>query len=153
MRYVNAFMLDFLFFKKRSPADDKIELNNAYYIVTRTTRYKIENNILISRVIPFTIINIKDAEENEKARMQLIGDNKYPILLDIRKMRYIDEEARKYTQQAADRNNLLAAAILIESDLSKLLGNFALTINKPDIPTRLFSSEETAIEWLKNFIV
>jgi len=40
-------------------------------------------------------------------------------------------------------------ALLIASPLSRVLGNFYLRINRPETPTRLFSSEEEAGAWLR----
>jgi hypothetical protein len=45
-----------------------------------------------------------------------------------------------------------AAALLIGSPLTRAIGNFFMGLNKPLIPTRLFTSETEALAWLKGFV-
>lgn len=40
-------------------------------------------------------------------------------------------------------------AFIAQSLSQKIIGNFYLNVKKPDIPTRLFSNEKSAIQWLK----
>jgi len=45
-----------------------------------------------------------------------------------------------------------ADAFIINSTAMKLIANFYLSINKPQRPTRMFTTEEDAIKWLKTFL-
>ncbi|HOZ86247.1 MAG TPA: hypothetical protein PL029_00755 [Bacteroidia bacterium] len=45
-----------------------------------------------------------------------------------------------------------ADAFLINSTAMQLIANFYLRINKPRRPTKMFTSEEQAIKWLKTFL-
>jgi hypothetical protein len=45
-----------------------------------------------------------------------------------------------------------AVALLMGSPVSRVLGNLYLGLNKPPIPTRLFTSEEEAKVWLRSFL-
>jgi hypothetical protein len=44
----------------------------------------------------------------------------------------------------------MAFAILIDSSVSRVVGNFFLGINKPAVPTKLFTNEKEAVKWLIN---
>jgi hypothetical protein len=44
-----------------------------------------------------------------------------------------------------------ADAFVIHSLPQKILGNFFLKFKQPSIPTKFFSSEKSAIEWLKQY--
>lgn len=53
------------------------------------------------------------------------------------------EESNKYT---------LASAIVCNSMAHRILGNFFIKVQKPVRPTRMFSNEEAATEWLLSFV-
>jgi hypothetical protein len=44
-----------------------------------------------------------------------------------------------------------ASAILVSSPMLKMMANFFILVNKPKNPTRMFTSKESAVEWLANF--
>lgn len=46
---------------------------------------------------------------------------------------------------------ILAAGLLSTSTFNRVIGNFYLYVNQPDIPTKLFKDQESAIHWLKKF--
>jgi hypothetical protein len=76
----------------------------------------------------------------------------HPILIDTRRMKSLDWEARKY--YASDERPRVgnAVALLVGSSVSMVIGNFWLTINKPPYPSLLFSSEKKALEWLRGYM-
>ena len=54
-------------------------------------------------------------------------------------------------------NRVKGAPVLVtrahlRSPLTRAIGNFFLGLNKPLMPTRLFTSEEEALAWLKTFV-
>ena len=59
---------------------------------------------------------------------------------------------RAAREELAAFEGVTSAAILIDSALSRMIGNVFITFNKPMFPTRLFISETEAIEWLKGFL-
>ena len=94
--------------------------------------------------------------ENAKeviAAIAKIGDGQlHSVLVDTRSMKSISGEARRY--YASDERPRVgsAVALLVGSTVSMVIGNFWLTINKPSYPSHIFSSEESALEWLKGYI-
>jgi len=72
-----------------------------------------------------------------------------PVLLKARKMRKLSKEVRDYVAENAEYEVL---ALLIESPLSKIAANLFLKFNKPQYPTRIFTDEEKAMEWLKSYL-
>ena len=76
-----------------------------------------------------------------------------PALADIRGVKSETRESRDYWA-AKDRSaDFTAAALLVESGISRVLGNFFLGVAKPGYPTKLFTSESAAIEWLKGHLL
>jgi hypothetical protein len=61
----------------------------------------------------------------------------------------ISPEAREYVAKHKRAPELgLRSALLVNSIGIKLIANFFVRFNKPNIPTRLFNDERKAIEWL-----
>jgi len=94
---------------------------------------------------------LKNAEEVIAAIAKIGEGRLHPVLVDTRSMKSIEVEARKY--YASDERPRVgsAVALLVGSTVSMVIGNFWLTINKPSYPSHIFSSEESALEWLKGY--
>ena len=91
--------------------------------------------------------------ENKEDVKTLCGKDLPPILVDLRKIHIMSDDAREYFAMRNRNAGVKAIALVIKSRSSKLIGNIYLSINKPTVPTRLFTNEESAEKWLKeNFI-
>jgi hypothetical protein len=98
--------------------------------------------------IPNAEITLAAAKESVAAVETLSQGKVRPLLVDMRSAKSIDREARAYYgspgMKAAN-----AIALLADSAVSQVLANFFLRINKPTIPTQMFTSETEALKWLK----
>lgn len=103
---------------------------------------------ILSRVAPLAEINLEHAQQNTKRVQELSGDQVYPILVDIRKIRSISKEARDHFAMRGRKPGVLAIAMLVSSPLSRIIGNFFLGLNQPAVPTRMFSDREMAEQWI-----
>ncbi|MBN2813704.1 MAG: hypothetical protein JXQ80_06470 [Bacteroidales bacterium] len=72
-------------------------------------------------------------------------------LMDIRNMFFIDSKTRAYAA-AQYRPHVAGTAILVDSKISSSFANLYLRFSKPKVPTRLFTSEEEALRWLREQI-
>ena len=93
-------------------------------------------------------VTIEDAREVIRASETLIQGKQRPVLSDITKLRSISREARSITSRTAVER-YTAAAIVVGSPISRAIGNFFIGLHKPAIPTRLFSSVEEGLAWLR----
>jgi len=57
------------------------------------------------------------------------------------------EARRAYTE--IDPKLVYGGALVVESALSRALGSFFVGLTRPIVPTKLFDSVESAVEWLK----
>lgn len=74
-------------------------------------------------------------------------------LSDIRQLKKNpSKEVRDYFASDEVAKLHKATAILVNSGFTKALGNLYLKFSKPKYPTRLFTDEEKATEWLKSFL-
>jgi hypothetical protein len=122
-------------------------------IITRTAEisYTPENRILRIKILEGAEIELSDALQNLEATKLLTKNDRYLILVDGRVSLSISREARAFAAETKNDESI-ASAMIITSTANKLIGNFYINVNKPSIPTRIFSSEEKAIEWLSGFL-
>lgn len=95
-------------------------------------------------------VSVEDAMENSKVVNGFYVNEKFPLLIDARGIKSISREARSFFTTNGRETNTMAFAIVIDSSVSKVVGNFFLGINKPAVHTKLFLNEKAAVEWLLN---
>ncbi|MCB0400930.1 MAG: STAS/SEC14 domain-containing protein [Flavobacteriales bacterium] len=97
-------------------------------------------------------IDVEHVEELIKMRVKLQGGKPYPVLADIRKLWLVSKKARERAAQKEMTDLNVAMAILTSSLTSRMLANFFIRINRPSTPTRMFTSKEEALTWLRQQI-
>lgn len=108
-------------------------------------------------IIRYSVISdraqtLEDAKENIAAGKKISLGIRRPCLIDLRGCKAVNREARNYYTGNESESFTLAAALLVESPVSRVLGNFFMGFNRPhSIPTSLFTSESEAILWLSSF--
>jgi len=112
-----------------------------------------EDGICRTVTKPQTEIGLNDAKENTAIVTGLFTGKKFPILIDSRNIKSMTREARAHFSTNGRDTKISSMAILVKSPLSRVIGNFFMGLNKPQIPARLFDSEAEAIEWLKERIL
>jgi hypothetical protein len=93
-------------------------------------------------------IELDTARGATDAIQEVSGGQPRGLLVDMRGTVSMDREARSHF--ASRIPNLYAVALWVESPLSQMLANFFLGVNRPPIPTRLFTDEAKAVAWLKS---
>lgn len=114
--------------------------------------WKGEDGIVRTKVKPGADVTVEYAKENSEAVNALYTDRKFPLLIDSRGIRSMTRDARNQFTTKGRETNTMAFAIIIDSAVSKVVGNFFLGINKPAVPTRLFDNETQAEAWLKTLL-
>lgn len=109
-----------------------------------------EDGIARTQVKPNAEVNLADAKENSLVVNQLKAEEKFPLIVDTRRIKSISKEARDYFSLRGRESKTFAFAILIDSPLSMIIGNFFMGLNKPRVPVKLFTSEEKAISWCQS---
>jgi hypothetical protein len=77
---------------------------------------------------------------------------KRPILITSEYFTAPGPETRRYMAAASSNPYSSASAYITRTFAEKLIGNAYIQFNKPARPTRMFTSENKAIEWLKTFL-
>lgn len=108
-----------------------------------------EDGIARTMVKTASEIVLDDAMENSVVVNGLSGPEKFALIVDTREIKSITKEARDYFSLNGRESRVVAFAIVIGSPLSAIIGNFFMGLNKPRVPVKLFTSEESAIKWCK----
>ena len=122
-------------------------------IETRSQRIWMgEDGIMRFVALPVPEHTLDDAKENVEIAAKICKGKKVPGLVDIREVKSVSREARMHYAGDENAKVLSAVAILVDSPISRIIGNFFIGLNKAPFPCKLFSSESAAIEWLREFI-
>lgn len=118
----------------------------------RTARIWIDDDVIRCDCLPGVDVTMADAEDALASIWEVAGQRRLPVLVDMRSLKSIGREARAHLAgpEAARRN--LAVAILVDSPLSRAIGNFFIGLNKTLVPSRLFTAEPEALLWLRGFL-
>ncbi len=125
---------------------------NATVVRTETSEYWLVEgeDVLYANIIPNSVLELEHVKANLAKRSELLNlERPIPTILDIRKIERISKEARSFSSKSTD--GLSAIALLVDSGLSRVIGNYALMLHRPKIPTKLFTSEEAALEWINQY--
>jgi hypothetical protein len=108
-----------------------------------------EDGIVQLVVLPGAEYTLAEAKQTLAGIDQVSNGKLRPILVDFRNIKTMERAAR---EELAACQGVTSAAILIDSALSRMIGNVLITFSKPTLPARIYNSEAAAIEWLKEFL-
>jgi len=117
---------------------------------TRTCDFWLEDGRVSARFLPGANVEFDDARENLETTARLSSGARLAVLVDLRGLRSQSSEARALLAGPEAARVSRAVALVIGSPLSRVIGNFYLRFNRPETPTRLFTSEEEARAWLES---
>ena len=122
-------------------------------IVTRVNKVWLgEDGIVRIIHVPGAEVTLEDCKETMAAYLKLNKGKRLPLFVDTRKMKSFSRAGRQYYSGEEAALVASAAAIIVDTPVSKALGNFYLGVSNPHLPSRLFSSDSEALEWLKGYL-
>ncbi|QED37780.1 hypothetical protein FK178_08605 [Antarcticibacterium arcticum] len=110
----------------------------------------VEEGILHFVYKPNSLIDVEAARAVVRDRLRFQNGVSYPILCDIRLLKTANKAAREYLAEQGCIN-ALAVALLIEKEYSGTLSQAFIKISNPTVPTREFTTETDALDFLHNF--
>jgi hypothetical protein len=102
--------------------------------------------------IPGADVTLEDAKETMASYLKINKGKRLPLFVDTKTMKSLAREARRYYASEEAARVASAVAIIVGTPVSRVLGNFYLGLSNPHLPTRLFSSEDEALKWLKEYL-
>ena len=122
-------------------------------IITRVSKVWLgEDGIARVIHVPGAEVTLEDAKETMAAYLKLNKGKRMPLFVDTKTMKSLAREARHYYAGEEAAKVASAVAIIVGTPVSRVLGNFYLGLSNPHLPSRLFTSEEEALEWLKGYL-
>lgn len=112
-----------------------------------------DKNIIRFRLYDDIDIEKKDAEEAIQAINTLSKGKKYYLLTETGDNFTATAEARNYMANNIGSTNSVANAIYLKSLPIRLIINVYVKFDKPVVPTKVFNSEQAALQWLNELIV
>ena len=97
-------------------------------------------------------IDISGAKEIIKSIAEVWEETKRPTLISSEYFAAPNAEARAFLAKKESNPYSSAAAYIARSLQERIVMNAFLKFNKPARPTKMFTSEAKAIEWLKTFL-
>lgn len=96
--------------------------------------------------------SVEDAKEVTTIIQKIGKGKKFPVLMIVKNYMDVDKETRKFYGSKEATINKIAEAFVINSSALKIIANFYIRIEKPNIPSKIFTNTEDAITWLKTFM-
>jgi hypothetical protein len=118
---------------------------------TAFARFRHNDDILETRMKDGAIETLETAKSNLALGNELIGEGKSkPMLLVLGRMLNMNPEARRlYSKREGSVRRTSKIALVMNSYISRVIGNLFIGLCKGDTPIRLFTDEDTAVNWLK----
>jgi hypothetical protein len=110
---------------------------------------KRDDQIYVYKALNKCTLDLETAKAMTKAGDEWNGTALCANLVDIRDMLFVDSKVRNYAA-AQYRSHVAGSAILLGSRFTVTFANLFMKFSKPKVPTKLFTKEDDAIQWLKD---
>ena len=96
--------------------------------------------------------SLADARWGVSEAAELLGDGgPVPTMVVFGKLMNVSGKARAYFAGSEEVSRVISrAALIVETPVSRVIGNIFVGLNKPNMPVKLFTDEEKAVAWLKS---
>jgi len=111
-----------------------------------------ESGIVLVSHFPEVHITGEEARRLLEATSAITEGRSVPILVDSTSVRSMDREAREVLSGRDTARNVLAVAILVSTQVSKVIASFFIKLGRPAYPVGVFTSQESARTWLSGFL-
>ena len=117
-------------------------------IIESATVRIITHGIIENIINDYCTLQRENVLEIKEVNKQVSNGQPYAVLVDSGIYTAISKEARELLASKEFAEITIAKALLVRSLGHRIVGQFYIRINKPFIPTKIFSDREEAIKWL-----
>lgn len=117
----------------------------------QNAKFWIDGGILFFVYKPNTVIDLDVAMRVVADRVLLQNERYFPVFCDIRGITSTDKAGRDYLARSGSVFTK-AVALIVNEHLSMTMSTFYLEISRPSVPTKIFSLEQEALDYLKEFL-
>jgi len=130
-----------------------MELMKHKILKTRTGEVSLgDDGIYRQKMFQNVHVDLEDAKELFARNEELSDGTTRPLLVMVGGTRSLSREARSFFAGKESARLFSAVALLVDSQLTRVISNFFIGLNKPFFPVKIFSSEKEALEWLKGYL-
>ncbi|MDF1673682.1 MAG: hypothetical protein P1U41_09260 [Vicingaceae bacterium] len=126
-------------------------MNRNSSIETSIGTHYIDNDVLHIVFKEGADVDVKEILESKQARLDLQNGKPMKILVDSRGLFHISKEARDIAAEDQHAKMSVAMALVSSSLGTRMISNFFIKFNKPNVPTKNFTSMDKALLWLNEF--
>ncbi len=109
-----------------------------------------QRNVLRVKLKEGILMDIQQMEELLKQAVELADFKKYFAVVDTRANSNSSSDVRDFYAESEYGKYRYADAFIVDSLAMRLLVNFYISFNKPTVPTKMFTDEETAMAWINS---
>jgi hypothetical protein len=109
------------------------------------------DGILFFKYKPKTIIDLKVAQLVVTDRIHFQRERTFPVLCDIRGVIDTDKAGRDFLAQSGSVLTR-AVGLIVDEKVLLAISTFYLQVSKPNVPTQIFTTEATALSYLRTFV-
>ncbi len=122
--------------------------NDLKIILNKVDFIKLSENIIENVIKKDIELDVDDVIQLKNMNQSLANNKPYCVLVIPHEFSSLTKEGREYMATISISDKTIAIAIVSTSLAHKIVANFYLSINKPLVQTKLFSTREKALEWL-----
>jgi hypothetical protein len=111
----------------------------------------IEGNIMYCMYAADLHVSLEIAKSCVERRIFFSNGKSYPLMIDMKGIKSTTWASRQYLATMGS-TLVKAGALITGSQFNRVLGNLFLTIDRPRVPTKLFTNEGKAREWLQAYV-
>ncbi|TND10487.1 MAG: Uncharacterized protein FD123_129 [Bacteroidetes bacterium] len=119
-----------------------MELEKCHVILLR-------ENLVENKMKEGVHIEVQDVSLIKHANKTITAGRSYAVLVSSSDFNSVSDDARKLSASPEFVERTVAKALLVHNTATKLVGNTYILVNRPAIPTRMFTCREEAIGWLE----
>jgi hypothetical protein len=136
---------------KTISVDNKVEILAIEICEAFTLRWR-SDGILHSHTSSAIEFNVESLKKFNVVMGQMVNYQKVPLLITLDEFAIPPAETRDFWAKKESCPYAIADAYVAVNLGHKLIAGAYLKFNKPERPTRIFSKQESAVEWLKTFL-
>lgn len=114
---------------------------------------ELSDDIIRVQYKPSKHLTLEDAEQIVAERLNFYKDLTAPVLIKNARVKSIEKAAREYLfDKEKGLKNVKAVAVVHANIVTQLLATMIFHRHTPTIPHKMFTDEQKAINWLKQFV-
>lgn len=110
-------------------------------------KIKLDDGIIFCEYEEKLLLDLDMAKNMLADRLAFQKGISYPIVIVLNGLKATDKATRKFTATEGIRG-ITMGAFIVKNAIEKVIVNFFLSVEKPPVPAKAFTTEEDAVSWI-----